>query len=82
MPLNDPFFDDLEASACYGDGAIEPSQILIPQIDADALDEYTRDLRRAGKNIGTDGNDIIADRGGSVSLFILLLGAEVRGRLG
>ena len=49
MPLNDPFFDDLEASACYGDGAIEPSQILIPQIDADALDEYTRDLRRAGK---------------------------------
>ncbi|MGW8436608.1 DNA/RNA non-specific endonuclease [Nocardiopsis sp. NPDC055879] len=70
MPLNDPFFNDLEASACYGDGAIEPSQILIPQIDADALDEYARDLRRAGKNIGTDGNDIVADWGGLGDAYV------------
>lgn len=70
MPLNDPFFDDLEASACYGDGAIEPSQILIPQIDADALDEFARDLRRAGKNIGTDGNDIVADWGGLADAYV------------
>ena len=64
MPLTDPFFNDLEASACYDDGAINPSQILIPQIDADELEEYARNLRRAGQDIGTGGNDIVTDWGG------------------
>ncbi|PWV48553.1 hypothetical protein BDW27_110106 [Nocardiopsis sp. L17-MgMaSL7] len=70
MTSNDVFFEDLDASACYGDGAVNPSQILIPQIDADALTEFAGNIRSAGRSIGTSGNDIVSTWGGLDGAYV------------
>ena len=62
--LEDDFFTDADPGSCYDDGYINPAQILIPYIDADALEEYAGDIRRAGSDIGTAGEDIVTSWGG------------------
>ena len=67
--LNDPFFNDLDASACYGDGAIDPSQIPVPRVDADALEGLGQDIRTAGSGIAESGGDIVSAWGGLSGIY-------------
>lgn len=67
--LEDDFFTDADPGSCYDDGFINPAQILIPYIDADALEEYAGDIRRAGSDIGTAGEDIVTSWGGLSGVY-------------
>ncbi|WP_304452820.1 DNA/RNA non-specific endonuclease [Nocardiopsis sp. YSL2] len=67
--LNDPFLNDLGASACYGDGAINPSQIPVPRIDADELEGLGQSIRTAGAGIAESGGDIVSAWGGLSGIY-------------
>jgi hypothetical protein len=67
--LNDPFFNDLDASACYGDGAIDPSQIPVPRVDADELEGLGRNIKTAGSSIAQSGGDIVSAWGGLSGIY-------------
>jgi hypothetical protein len=67
--LNDPFFNDLDASACYGDGAIDPSQIPVPRVDADELEGLGRNIKTAGSGIAQSGGDIVSAWGGLSGIY-------------
>ncbi|WP_026118648.1 hypothetical protein [Nocardiopsis salina] len=67
--LEDEFFTDADPGSCYDDGFINPANILIPYIDADALEEYAGDIRRAGCDIGTADEDIVTSWGGLSGVY-------------
>ncbi|KOX13962.1 DNA/RNA non-specific endonuclease [Nocardiopsis sp. NRRL B-16309] len=67
--LNDPFLNDLDASACYGDGAINPSQIPVPRIDADELDGLGQSIKAAGAGIAESAGDIVSSWGGLSGIY-------------